>query len=199
MSRKKRSKKKRKERSREHFTPGPAAVTRIGKRIKIRNRATPEEFAAMRKALAAGKGVAPAEMRSESEQVLALVSELDPLTLLGLLFAYHHLTPALAGRDMTQSYVLIEHLSLLLAKEPRAGTEMPVNGNLAQQVIDSLSKQLDDAIRFAMPDLPADGSPPEDGAFRDAIAAITSWEIGVRAERYDYQQKALLRGLFDPF
>lgn len=200
MSRKKRAKAKRKkQQSRERFTRGSVTVTRVGKRIKLRNRATPEEFAAMRKSLAEWKAGAPTEMRAESEELLALISDIDPLTLLGLLFAYHHLMPALAGEEMTKSYVLVEHLALLLAKESRSGRAMPTDGDTAQEVIESLSRQLNQGVQFALPDLPADGSPPENGPLRDALAAITSWEIGVRAERYDHQQKILLKGLFDPF
>src|SRR5665213_78796 len=200
MSRKKRSTKRRQKREhREHFDAGPVSITRVGKRIKIRNRATPEQFAAMRQSLAEWKARAPDEMRAESERLLNLVSDLDALTVLGMLFAYHHLMPALAGEEMSKSYALIEHITLLLAKEPRSGTEMPADGDLVQKVIDSLTQQLDQAVRFAIPDLPTDGSPPEDAALREALVTVTSWEIGVRAERYDHQQKTLLKGLFYPF
>jgi hypothetical protein len=52
---------------------------------------------------------------------------------------------------------------------------------------------------YVQPELPVDGSPPGNEALVDALQVIRSWELAVRVERYDHQQKALPRALFTPF
>ncbi len=200
MSRRtRRSKKRKKRRSFDESTIGSVRIKRVGKRIFLRNTATPEQFAAMRKALADWKARAPYEMRARSEALLALIVDLDPLVVLGFVFSHHHLAPLLAGKEMAESYAVIEHLALLIAKEPRAGDDMTIDLGTRQQLFDQLSTQLQEAIQFTSPDLLTDGSVLRDEPFRDALAPILSWELAVRNERYDHQQKALLQALFTPF
>ena len=119
----------------------------------------------MRRQLAAWRAQAPAEMRADSEALLALVAGIDPLTALGFVFSHNHLAPQLAGKEMTETYAIVEHLAIMLSQ----------------------------------PELPTDGSLPPNEAFTDALQVIRSFELAVRVERYDHQQKALLRALFTPF
>lgn len=151
----------------------------------------------MRRRIAAWTAQAPADLRADSENMLARVAGLDPLSVLGFVFNHHHINPQLASKQMSQSYAIVEHLALLLAKAPAAGHELAISSATAKQLVDMLAKHLQKAI-IPQPELPPDGSPPND-AFIGALFAIRSWELAVRVERYDHQQKALLRALFEPF
>ena len=171
----KRARKRKKRASLDHFTVGPVTMKRVGKRISVRNRATSEQFVAMRQALAQWKLGAPVEMRTEAEAMVALVADVHPLITLGFIFFVNHLSPLLRGKEMAESYALVEHLALMLAKEPRTGTTMVMDQTTGQGLIESLASQLRNAIQYGLPDLPADGSlPPDD--YRDALATILMWE-----------------------
>lgn len=200
MSRRRRREKKRKRPAdRDVAAAGLVRLERVGRYVRIRNAATPEEFASMRRVLARWKFEAPGLMRKQSEALLELVAAVDPVVVLGFVFNRNHLMPQFAGKPMTSSYAIMEHLALLLAKEQREGGEMRIEPDESHALLETLEKQLQDAIQFTLPDLPADGSRLLNEPFRDALETIVSWELGVRVERYDHQQKALLRALFTPF
>src|ERR1700683_4065414 len=116
----KKRKKKKTGKSREHYNYGPLRLERVGTQIKLRKRADPGEFAAGRRALAEWRTSVPAEMKRSSVRILEVARLFDPVTVIGFVFNWHHLAPQLAGKEMTQSYAVVEHLSLLLAKEQDA-------------------------------------------------------------------------------
>ncbi len=196
MSKKRKKKKSNKSRARLNY--GPIAIEQ-GKNIRLRNKADPGQFAAMRQALADWRASVPSEMRCASERILELGKPFDPLAVLGFVFNLHHLAPQLAGKEMSQSYAVIEHLALLLAKQGDHGIEPVVDLDAAKEIVDTLDAQMQAAVQYVLPELPADGSTPPDLEFRDALASILAFEQGVRGERYDHQQKALMRALFQPF
>jgi hypothetical protein len=198
VSKKRSCRKRRKQDRADKFTVGPIYGYRVGKRAVIGNRATPEEFAALRSSLAEQKLELPQLMRRSSEELLAKIAEYDPLVVLGFIFHLHHLAPQFAGREISESFALVEHLALLLAKDRRSGTVPVLDGEIAGSVRDVLREQLQQAIWSAMPEPSADASPSMD-SLDDAQAAILFWELGVRGERYADQQEALIRALFTPF
>ncbi len=198
MSKKRSRRKRRKQDRTDEFTVGSIYGYRVGKRVVIGNRATPEQFVALRSSLAEQKLELPQLMRRSSEELLAEIAEYDPLVVLGFIFHLNHLAPQFAGREISESFALVEHLALLLAKDLRSGTVPALDGEVAGKVRDALREQLQQAIWSAMPELPADGSPSMD-SLHDALATILFWELGVRGERYADQQEALIRALFTPF
>lgn len=195
----KKRKKKKAGKSREHYTYGPLTVERVGTKIKLRNRADPAEFAAGRRALATWRASVPAEMKQSSERILEVAKQFDPITVIGFLFNWNHLAPQLAGKEMSQSYAVVEHLSLLLAKEQDPGSELALAPEAAKEIVEALDEQMRVANQYVLPNLPVDESTPPDLPFRGALASILAFELGVRAERYDHQQKRLIRDLFNPF
>jgi Holliday junction resolvase-like predicted endonuclease len=194
-----RTKKRRQRAANEEVIAGPAHLKRVGKRIHLRTASNPAQFAEMRRQLAAWRAQAPAEMRADSEALLALVAGIDPLTALGFVFSHNHLAPQLAGKEMTETYAIVEHLALLLGKGLATGHEMRIEPDTSERLVEMLSEQLRKAIMLSQPELPTDGSLPPNEAFTDALQVIRSFELAVRVERYDHQQKALLRALFTPF
>jgi len=98
---------------------------------------------------------------------------------------------------MSQSYAIVEHLALLLAKAPAAGHELAISSATAKQLVDMLAEHLQKAI-IPQPELPPDGSPRTMPSLVPCSQSAPG-NSPSRVERYDHQQKALLRALFEPF
>lgn len=95
------------------------------------------------------------------------------------------------------SYALIEHLALLLTRDPPSGTQLLVDAEAYDALCGYLDRHLMQATMLAVPDAPSGTSSSTD--LDELVANIVMWEMGVRVPRFDHQEKRLLHDLFDPF
>ncbi len=180
------------------FSVGPINVRLRGKQVETTVTASPSEFAQMRAHFAEQKRRAPDDFCREMEDVMKAIEDVDSLTVLGAIFFRYHLAPALFGKEMKESFALVEHMALLLAKRDGNGEKFVLDRSASAVVFSYLQDHLNAAAFFAFPDMPDDLSDEPDPIL-DAVVNVRTWEMGVRVPRYDHHQKALLRSLFVPF
>lgn len=183
------------------FSVGPVHVRRRGNKVEWTNNASPREFVAMRAALTKWKSDAPEQFRREADEVTAAVRHIDPLTVLGVVFFDRHLGPLIVGKPTDETYAIVEHIALLLAKDAKNhgeddGQQIVLDQTAGEALDRYLTTHLREALEFAFPD-------PTDESFDDVLAEcivnVAGWEMAVRMPRFDHHQKALLHALFDPF